>query len=68
MTARLGRDEAAVLLELLVTRCPVVVYVLDADGVCTYSAGTPLARLGLAPGELVGAGPRGAQRPRPGRR
>ena len=54
MTARLGRDEAAVLLELLVTRCPVVVYVLDADGVCTYSAGTPLARLGLTPGELVG--------------
>ena len=54
MTARLGRDEAAVLLELLVTRCPVVVNVLDADGVCTFSAGTPLSRLGLAPGELVG--------------
>ena len=54
MLGGLGRRQAETLLDLLVTRCPVIVYVLDARGICTYSVGPPLARLGLSPHEIVG--------------
>ncbi len=47
--------EVRVLLEVLVSRSPLIAYVVDSTGVCTYSAGPPLARVGLAPGQMVGA-------------
>ena len=41
-------------LQVISDNLPVVVYALDADGRFTYSGGKGLARLGLAPGEVVG--------------
>ncbi len=41
-------------LQVISDNLPVVVYALDARGQFTYSAGKGLARLGLAPGEVVG--------------
>ncbi|MCL6474925.1 MAG: response regulator [Firmicutes bacterium] len=41
-------------LQVISDNLPVVIYALDADGRFTYSGGKGLARLGLAPGEVVG--------------
>jgi PAS domain S-box-containing protein len=41
-------------LQVISDNLPVVIYALDAEGRFTYSGGKGLARLGLAPGEVVG--------------
>jgi len=41
-------------LRTLVTRLPVILFALDADGVFTLSDGVGLASLGVAPGQVVG--------------
>jgi len=41
-------------LQVISDNLPVVIYALDADGRFTYSGGKGLARLGLAPREVVG--------------
>lgn len=38
----------------MLSRAPVLVFALDADGVCTYSDGAGLQLIGLRPGEVVG--------------
>jgi PAS domain S-box-containing protein len=41
-------------LQVISDNLPVVIYAIDADGRFTYSGGKGLARVGLAPGEVVG--------------
>ncbi len=58
ITARVRAEEALRAseerLRTLVTRLPVILFALDADGVFTLSDGAGLAPLGVAPGQLVG--------------
>lgn len=41
-------------MRMLLQNMPVIVFTLDADGVCTFSEGQALKSLGLEPGEFVG--------------
>ena len=49
-----GRPDSGPLVEHALARLPVVLWVMDAMGVCTLSVGHALTGLGLREGELVG--------------
>jgi PAS domain-containing protein len=50
-----GTAASSAALEAIVANAPLALFVLDRDGIFTFSDGQELAVLGLRPGQLVGA-------------